>query len=126
MDKPLPAPTNRLVELANLVLDILFKGIGVDAAIAAGLAAEPWLGVWGISWVFKGVVKLIAGSLDDVIAKNLDNLIIRKQGGALKKEHDDAIDEFKKETGPGVSKEDHAKALAKARAAIDAIINKSR
>ena len=108
-----------------MVLDILIKGLGTQAAITAGLAAEPWLNLPIAKWFFVNLVKLAGAALETVIKRNVGNIIIRWQGDSRKDAYDKVLEEFKESTAPGVSKEEHAKKLQAARDAIDRVINKS-
>lgn len=123
----LPAPTNRLVTIVNIVLDYLIQGLGAPAAIAAATAAQPWLGWPVISWIFKTVVNGFAALLDTKLKTFVDVIIVRFQNAAIKIDYDKAIDEFKKVyDDPASDAVAKAKALQAAKDAIDRMVNKNR
>lgn len=95
MGTPLPAPKNRLVEIVNLVLDQLIKGLGADAAIAAAIAHEPWLAIPIIKWIFTGIVHAVAAAFDTNAKRFVDIWIVRFQDGAKKAEYDKEMGKFK-------------------------------
>lgn len=125
MAEQLPKPKNGLVAAVFAVIDILVLGLGENAAIAAGVAAAPWLKLPIISSLFGWVVKALAEALDSVLKLRIGKLIIRLQGGAKQVEYDTVIDEFKQAPPASVDAEAHAKALQKAKDAIDRMVDRS-
>lgn len=115
----LEAPKNNAVDVMKVVIDTLVQGVGVDAAVAAGIAAWPFLSTPIVRQLFTWAVKQLA----DVIDQNLGNfamkLVIRIQSDALK-------DEFNEALIPILSGEPTEEELDRARRAADGIIERSR
>ncbi len=123
----LPAPTNKLVDIVNTVLDVLLLGLGANAAITAATSAAPWLGLPIISWIFRQIVMAIADSLDTKLKASVDIIVIRFQNGVRKAEYDDAINQMKTAMdNPGVSDADKQKAIDAAKAAVRALVNRNK
>jgi len=118
-DSPLPAPTNRLTNLTNIVLDGLIKGLGANAIIASATTAEPWLNLPVIHWFFTTVINAAAGGADTVIKENVDVIEIRFQNSANLGAYNAIIGQL--QTNPKDAQE-----LAAAKAAIDALVNRNK
>ena len=80
-----------MVSVINAVLDALIKGLGVDAAVTAATTQAPWLALPIVSSVFKYLVGLVAGQLDDLIKKNVDIIVVRVENDMAKVAYDEAI-----------------------------------
>ena len=111
------APSFPLVDIANLVLDTLIKGLGEDAAIAAATAYAPWLALPIINWIFKQIVSVAANALDTQLKAGVDIVIIRFGNDIRKKEYDAALEPVK--AGKATPDE-----IQKARDAIDALVHR--
>lgn len=120
------APKNELVLIVNLVLDVLIKGLGADAAIAAAISSQPWLGLPVISSIFKWGVGLLASQLDSVIKDNLDIIIIGMQNDSRKQDYDEAIARLKNKLSQGVTVNEKDQAVTDARNAINNIVHRTR
>jgi len=124
-DVVLPAPKNRLTALINKILDGLIKGLGATAIIADCEAAEPWLKLPVISWMFQGTIKIAAGETDEVLAKNIDVVTIRFQDNANLGAYNTIIAPIKNPPA-GITPAQQAANLAAAKAAIDALVNRNK
>lgn len=91
MGDPIPAPTNRMIQIVQIILNTLIEGVGVDLAISAAVSAEPWLAWPIVNQIFKWVVEQIAASLDQDLFKIAVKLVIRAQSTERKQEFNDAI-----------------------------------
>jgi len=123
----LPQPKNSLVDVANAVIDALVLGLGVDAAIAAGVAQAPWLAWPIISYIFQQIVTSMAESLDVHLKNTADIVIIRFQNDVRKIEYDSAIDQMKTVMDdPEASDAQKQSAIDAAKNAIRALVNRNR
>lgn len=125
-DKELPAPTNSLTTLVNSIVDQLVLGVGEQVVIAQAKVLLPWLNIPIISWMFTKIVSKLAKALDLGLKNNIDILIIRAQNDYRRVEYEKAILKLKESTATAVNKEDHEKALAAAKAAMDKLIFRSK
>lgn len=115
-----PAPINETVTIANIVIDGIVTGAGPDVIIANCVAQAPWLAYPIISKIFSWIVNSLANKIDTSIKQHVDVIIIRFQNNALQKKYDDLINQVR------TQKELTDAELAKARAIIDAYVNRTR
>ncbi len=118
-DTPLPAPKNSLVELVNIILDNLIKGIGVSVVVGEATLYAPWLGLPVIRYLFKGLVDFLAGYVDTFAVRNVDIILIRFQNDDRKVDYDDAIARINR---PGATPDD----IQEARDALRRLVNRNR
>ena len=119
MAEKLSPPKNRAVDAAKVVLDALIEGVGVDAAVAAGIAAWPFLGSPIIKTLFRWGVEWIAGEINENLFKFSMKLIIRIQSDARKAEFNEALQ-------PIIGGSPTDEEIQKARDAADRIIERNR
>jgi hypothetical protein len=117
-DTPLPAPTNALVNLLNIIIDGLIKGLGKDIVIAEAIAYQPWLGWPVIHDMFSAVVGQIADYVDVLVKRNVDTIVIRFQNDNRKTEYDSEIAIINSGTAT-------AQDIANAEAAIIRLVNRT-
>ena len=122
-DKPLPAPKNTPLEILNIVLDVLLKGLGADAAIVAAQTAFPVLGLPVVGWLFSAFVRRLAASLDLTLQKQLDVVLIRYQGGAKKAAYDKVLSNFKTQMSGQPTPQEKSDAIKSAIKAADNLIH---
>lgn len=91
MGDPLPAPPNRFINVAKIVIDNLVEGLGADLAVTAAVTAEPWLATPIVNYFFTWVVGIFAQAIDADITKIAIKAIIRIQSLELKTEFNDAV-----------------------------------
>lgn len=87
----IPAPKNQAIEAAKTVLEKLIEGVGVEVAVSAATAAWPFLGSPIVRVIFRWIVELIAGAIEENLFKFAVKIIIRVQSTARKEEFNDAI-----------------------------------
>jgi hypothetical protein len=116
---PLPRPRNSLVELANIVIDNLIKGLGTELTIKAATAYAPWLKWPIIRNIFRQIVTFVHNHLDIFAKRYVDILIIRYQNDARRADYDEALEKIKE---PGATDED----IRKAKEAIDSIVRRAK
>ena len=119
MAQAIPPPKNRAVDAAKVVLDALIEGVGVDAAVAAGIATWPFLGSPVIKTLFRWGVEWLAGEINENLFKFSMKLIIRIQSDARKADFNDAL---KPIIGGSPTDEE----IRKAREAADRLIERNR
>lgn len=115
----IPAPKNTAVDVTKVVLEALIEGVGVDAAVAAGIAAWPFLGSPIIRNLFRWGVERLADVINENLFKFSMKLIIRIQSDARKSEFNDAL---KPIIGGSPTDEE----IRKAREAADRLIERNR
>lgn len=125
-DTTIAAPTNKLVDIINTVVDQLVLGVGEKVVIAQLTILQPWLGLPVIKWIFSVFVSSLAKSLDSGLKKNIDIVVIRFQNDSRKKEYEKAIEVLKADTANSSTKEEHDRALKAAREAMDKLINRNK
>ncbi len=117
----LPAPKNRIVDIAKIVIERLVEGLGVDIAVAAATAEVPWLAYPVIKQLFRFAVEQVA----EVINQNLFNftaiMVIRLQNLGRLKDFQDSMKPF---LIPGQEPTDEE--IQAARDAIDRLVNRNR
>lgn len=92
----LPAPVNSFVDFWRGLIDTL-ESLGVDAAVAWATAAQPWLGLPVISWLFKQAVKFLASDVGRIIFNLGGKKIIAVQGEIKKADVKSDVNELKAE-----------------------------
>lgn len=112
-------PTNRLTAIVDIVLDFLIKGIGANAAIAAAVSAEPWLGLPIVNSIFSWAVNLFASRFDLGLQKNVNAIVIRFQNDEQKDAYNQAVAAVNK---PGATDAEIEAGFA----SIDAFINRNK
>jgi hypothetical protein len=96
----LPAPKNKFLEVLAVIIDVLIKGLGPEAAIKAAVSAAPALALPVISLIFRWAVTSLANVLDLTLKKNLNVVIIRFQNHAERAAYDKVIEKI---TKPGAT-----------------------
>ena len=119
MGEPIPAPKNRAVDAAKVVLNALIEGVGVDLAVAAGISAWPFLGSPVLKTLFRWGVEWLAKEFDENLFKFSMKLIIRIQSDARK-------DQFNKALQPIIGGSPTDEEIQKARDAADRLIERNR
>jgi P2-related tail formation protein len=87
----IPAPKNKAIEAAKVVLEKLIEGVGVDLAVSAATAAWPFLASPIVRVIFRWAVELIAKAIDENLFKFAVKIIIRVQSTSRKEEFNSAI-----------------------------------
>ena len=125
-DTTISAPTNKLVDVINTVVDQLVLGVGEKVVITQLTILQPWLGLPVIKWIFSSLVSSLAKALDSGLKKNIDIVVIRFQNDSRKKEYEKTIEVLKASTASSSTKEEHDRALKAAREAMDKLINRNK
>lgn len=108
-----------MVDVVGAVLNALIDGVGADAAIAAGIAAWPFLGTPIVSQLFTWGVDQLA----QVIDENANNYAIKLVIGAQSTLRKDA---FNAAIQPIIQGSPTDAEIQAARAAADALIERNR
>lgn len=109
----------------NLALDKLVNGLGVNAAIAAGISAAPFLGWPILKNIFGWGVATIGMTVAEYLTKRIDGIIIQVEGRIKDKAYQDAINEMKKIiSDDNATPEQKEVAIEDAKKAIDSIVQK--
>lgn len=91
MGEKIPAPKNRAIDAAKVVLEKLIEGVGVDLAVSAATTTWPFLASPIIRHIFRWLVELLASTIEENLFKFAVKIIIRVQSTARKEEFNDAI-----------------------------------
>jgi len=91
MGEKIPAPKNKAIEAAKIVLEKLIEGVGVELAVSAATAAWPFLASPIVRHIFRWAVELAANAIEENLFKFAVKIIIRVQSTARKEEFNDAI-----------------------------------
>lgn len=91
MGEKIPAPQNKAIEAAKVVLEKLIEGVGVELAVSAATAAWPFLATPIVRQLFRWGVEMLASAIDENLFKFAVKIIIRVQSTARKEEFNDAV-----------------------------------
>jgi hypothetical protein len=92
----IPPPKPRwYVTFANTCLDFAINGLGANAAYAAIIASEPWLGGPFIGGITKWFVGAVVGKIEQRIQIGVDKILIRFGADIRKAKYDEALKPIK-------------------------------
>lgn len=73
------------------MIDLAVKGVAAPAIVTVVTAAQPWLGVPVISWLFSNLVGSIAARMSTALEENIDAIVIQFQDDDRKEDYDNAL-----------------------------------
>jgi len=119
----LPAPTNKLLDVVDGIVNDLICGLGVDAVMTAIVAEAPWVKIPILNQIVRYFIEKIAKKLFLTIGPFIDFKIIKFQNDAHKAAYDQAVIEFKKALVTGVDSDEFKKANQKFNDDFDKLVS---